>query len=218
MMQGEGGLTIASTESSPAYRVETERLVLRCWDPKDAPLLKAAIDMSLDHLRPWMPWAAHEPEDVAAKVERLRGFRGNFDLGVDFVYGIFNADESEVLGGTGLHTRLGPDALEIGYWIRADNINRGFATEVSAALTRVAFEIHRVQRVEIHCRPNNVRSAAVPRKLGYVHEATLRRRVLESDGTYGDTMIWTMFADEYPASPAAGQAMAAYDAAGAKLL
>lgn len=207
-----------AVKNGPAYRVETERLVLRCWDPKDAPQLQSAIEMSLEHLRPWMPWALHEPEDVAAKVERLRVFRGNFDLGIDFVYGIFTPDESEVIGGTGLHTRRGSDALEIGYWIRADQINKGLATEVSGALTRVAFEIHGVQRVEIHCRPNNVRSAAVPRKLGYVHEGTLRRRVLESDGTYGDTMIWTMFADEYPESPAAGQTIAAYDAAGGRLL
>ena len=48
-----------------------QRLVLRCWNPADAPLLKAAIDGSLEHLRPWMPWARHEPEALEAKVERL---------------------------------------------------------------------------------------------------------------------------------------------------
>jgi hypothetical protein len=39
----------------PAYRIHTHRLVLRCWQPTDAPLLKAAIDVNLEHLRPWMP-------------------------------------------------------------------------------------------------------------------------------------------------------------------
>ena len=34
--------------SRPAYRVETQRLVLRCWEPEDAPLLKRAIDESID--------------------------------------------------------------------------------------------------------------------------------------------------------------------------
>lgn len=206
------------SEVSPAYRIETERLVLRCWDPKDGPMLKEAVDMSLEHLRPWMPWAMHEPEELEAKVERLRRFRGNFDLGVDFTYGIFNRDESEALGGTGLHTRLGPDALEIGYWIRVDHIGQGLATELSAALTRVAFEVHQIHRVEIHCRPSNVRSAAVPRKLGFTHEATLRRRVLESDGNYGDTMVWTMFQDEYEHSPVVDYAFTAFDALGNKIL
>jgi len=36
----------------PAYRVVTDRLVVRCWDPLDASKLKAAIDMSIEHLRP----------------------------------------------------------------------------------------------------------------------------------------------------------------------
>ncbi len=68
----------------PAYRIKTLRMVLRCWDPADAPLLKAAIDENLDHLRPWMPWAHDEPEELQAKIERLRVMRGKFDLGQDF--------------------------------------------------------------------------------------------------------------------------------------
>ncbi|HEV8114047.1 MAG TPA: hypothetical protein VGR31_14845 [Planctomycetota bacterium] len=31
----------------PAYRIETDRLVLRCFDPNDAVLLKSAVDASL---------------------------------------------------------------------------------------------------------------------------------------------------------------------------
>ena len=42
-------------------RIDTERLVLRRWRPADAPLLKAAVDASLTHLRPWTPWAVAEP-------------------------------------------------------------------------------------------------------------------------------------------------------------
>jgi RimJ/RimL family protein N-acetyltransferase len=201
----------------PAYRIETPRLVIRCWEPKDAPQLKAAIDASLEHLRPWMPWAEDEPEELDRKVERIRQFRGKFDLDQDYVYGIFSRNDTHVLGGTGLHTRVGPNAFEIGYWVRAGSINRGLATETAAALTRVAFEIAKVERIEIHCDPENVRSAAVPRKLGYTHDATLRRRTTRS-GQPRDTMIWTLFADEYPSSPAAQAALEAFDALGRKLL
>lgn len=202
----------------PAYRAETERLVIRCWNPVDAPLLKEAIDASLDHLRPWMPWAEHEPEELAAKVERLRRFRGEFDLGTDFVYGIFDPDEKRVVGGTGLHTRIGPGALEIGYWIRVGEINRGLATEVSAALTRVAFEVHDVHRVVIQCDPDNERSAAVPRKLGFVHEVTLRENLPAGDGTFRDTMVWTMLRSEYTDSVVRTHRVAAFDAIGTRLL
>lgn len=202
----------------PAYRIQTKRLVLRCWSPSDAPLVKAAIDASLDHLRAWIPWAMNEPTDLQAKVEQLRRYRGNFDLDRDYVYGIFNRDESKVLGGTGLRTRAGEGALEISYWIHVEHINQGLATEAASALTKVAFEVNGVRRVEIHCDPENVRSSEVPRKLGFVHEATLRRRRVTPKGKLRDTMIWTLLDDEYPASEASRVGVAAYDVMGRRIL
>jgi RimJ/RimL family protein N-acetyltransferase len=198
----------------PAYRVRTERMILRCWEPGDAELLKDAIDVNLDHLRPGMPWAMDEPQELQTKIERLRRWRRGFDLGQDFVYGLFAPDEREVLGASGLHTRAGDGACEIGYWIHAHYINRGLATEVAGALTRVAFEVDSVRRVEIHCDPRNVRSAAVPRKLGFVYEATLRQRVRDSQGALRDTMVWTLLQEEYRASAAAAVGMAAFDVPG----
>jgi RimJ/RimL family protein N-acetyltransferase len=176
-----------------------------------------AIDASLEHLRPWMPWVMQEPEDIETKAARLRQFRGNFDLDRDYFYGIFNPDESQVIGGTGLHTRVGENALEIGYWIHIERTNQGLATEATAALTKVAFEINHVNRVEIHCDPNNLRSAKVPKKLGYVEEAVLRQRFYTSEGQPRDTMIWTMLAEEYLLSPIKEVKIKAYDVLGQKL-
>lgn len=203
----------------PAYRILTRRLVIRCYQPEDAPLLKAAVDASIDHLRPWMPWAADKPEDLQKELERIRVFRGHFDLNQDFIYGIFNQEQTRLLGGTGLHTRVGEDAREIGYWIHVDFINQGLATETSAALTRVAFEIDQVRRVEIHCDPENLPSATVPRKLGYTHEATLRQRSGPfADGHFVDSMIWSLLASDYPASPSAQADIQAFDAMGRQIL
>ena len=202
----------------PAYCVRTRRLIVRCWDPADAPLLKAAIDVSLDHLRPWMAWATDEPEDLQTKIDRLRQWRGAFDLGKDFVYGVFSPDQSQVLGSSGLHARAGARVREIGYWIHVDHINQGLATEVAAALTRVAFEVDGVIRVEVHCDPMNVRSAAVPRKLGFVHEATLRQRTINADGERRDSMVWTLLAGEYGQSRARQAYVEAYDAIGRTIL
>lgn len=189
--------------------------MVRCWEPGDATLFKEALDSSLDHLGPWLPWAAAEPQTLDEKLELLRRFRGNFDLGKDFVYGIFAADEREVVGGTGLHTRAGDRALEIGYWIRASQLRRGFAREVTAALTRVAFRICAVDRVEIRVDPANDASLAIPRQLGFAEEATLRRRLPSGgDGAARDAVVFSLFADELDRSPAAGAALAAFDALG----
>jgi RimJ/RimL family protein N-acetyltransferase len=203
--------------SGPAYRIVTPRLVIRCWNPADAPILKTAIDESLEHLRPWMPWVSGEPTDLQAKIDTLRYFRGRFDLNQDFIYGIFTLDEQRVVGGTGLHTSLGHNVREIGYWIHSQFTHQGLATEVSAALTCVAFEIDQVDRVEIHCDPENVFSAAVPRKLGFTHEATLRRRTVRADGLARDTMIWSLLHEEYPTSVAAQVRFSAFDAIGRQI-
>ena len=181
--------------TKPVYRIETNRLVIRCWDPKDAALIQEAAAASKEHLLPFMPWAANEPQTVGQKVELARRFRGLFDRGEDYVYGIFNKDESRVLGGAGLHTRLKDNALEIGYWLHKDFINQGLITESSAALTKVAFEIYHVERMEIHCSVENLASAAVPRKLGYVHEAT-RRRLSYARGQLSDTAALAKFSTE----------------------
>jgi RimJ/RimL family protein N-acetyltransferase len=202
----------------PAYRLVTSRLILRCWNPSDAPLLKAAIDANLDHLKPWMPWAKHEPTDLQTKIEWLRRCRARFDAGQDFTYGIFDPAERRVLGGSGLHTRLGEGAREIGYWIDQDFINQGLATEVTAALTRVAFEIEGVNRIEIHCDPQNVRSAAVPKKLGYTYEATLLQRTRDWDDNWRDSMVWTLLARDYPHTPSAQSQLSAFDAANRQIM
>lgn len=148
---------------SAAYRIVTDRLVLRCWEPRDAPLLKAAIDASFAHLGE-MPWIDAEPQTLEQKVALLRRFRGEFDLDEDYVYGVFDRAESRGLGGAGLH-----------------HIGRGLATEAAGALTRAGFELTSppLDRIEIHCGPANPRSARVAQKLGYTrhrHDVPHARR------------------------------------------
>ena len=203
--------------SNPAYRIETKRLVIRCYNPSDAPLLAESVTESLGHLRPWMPWVYSEPEAIEVKIQRLKRFRGMFDLGQDFIYGIFNPPNTKLLGGTGLHTRLGDSELEIGYWIHKDYINQGLVTESTAALVKVAFELLHIHRIEIHCDPGNFASAAIPRKLGFAHEGTLRAKTRFLD-RWSDSMIWGLLETEYPDSPSAKAELQAFDANGQQVL
>lgn len=199
------------------YKIETERLIIRCYEPADANMLLNAITISVEHLIPWMPWAKDEPAPLDDVINRLRYFRGQFDLGNDYIFGIFNKSENELIGGTGLHTRIGKGAGEIGYWISAKHINKGYATETVCALTKVGFEIEQLSRIEIHCAPDNIRSQNIPKKLGYTHEATLRKRTVDTDGNPRDTMIWTMFKEEYENSRIKATAIKAFDIVGRKI-
>jgi len=202
---------------NPAYRIETERLVVRCYQPADARLLAESVTESIEHLKPWMPWAHGEPTPFEQKLQGVKRFRGRFDLNEDYVYGIFNPEETKLLGGTGFHTRLGDNALEIGYWIHKDYINKGLVTESTAALVKVGFEIIHLHRIEIHCDPRNLASASVPRKLGFTHEGTLRAKTPFLDH-WSDSMIWGLLEIEYPHSPSVKAQIKVFDANGDPLL
>ena len=204
---------------TPPYRIETERLVIRCYEPEDAALLKDAVDSSLDHLRPWMPWVRFEPQPLDQKIDLLRMFRGQFDQDENYVYGVFDGDESRLLGGSGLHPRGGDDSLEVGYWVRADAVGQGIATEVTAVLTRAGIEHAGLKRVDIQVDPANERSLRIPRTLGFTEEATLRRRLepKEPGAERRDSVLFTMLDDELAISPCTTYAYRAFDAIGRQL-
>jgi RimJ/RimL family protein N-acetyltransferase len=80
-------------------------------------------------------------------------------------YGIFVGDT--VAGSCGLHRRVGPRGLEIGYWLVPRFTGRGIATLAAGMLTDAAFTLPVVEFVEIHHDRANKRSGAVPARLGY---------------------------------------------------
>jgi RimJ/RimL family protein N-acetyltransferase len=184
-------------------------MLIRSYEPADAPRVKDAVDSSLDHLRTFMEWAWGAPEPVATMRKRMGEFRDAFRHGDDWIYGLFTRDGSELIGGAGLHRRVGPDALEIGYWLRANRVGQGLATEAAAVLTRLAFERCGVIRVEIHVDPANTASLAVADRLGYVREATLRKRLppIRPGEPRRDEVVLSLLEEEYPASPSAAYAV-----------
>ena len=198
----------------PAYRIESERLVARCWQPSDAQTLRTALDDNDSHLRPYIPWMRDEPRPLEATAQRLRAARAAFDGDDDYKYALFEPGEERLAGEVVLLSRAGPGALEIGYWIDRHLAGRGLATEAAAAVTRVAFEALQVDRVEIHHSAANAPSAGVARRLGFTQDGTLRRRANDSDGVVRDLTVWSLFADEYPGSPASRVAIFAYDCMG----
>lgn len=209
---------LTSKIQGPAYRIMTPRLLIRCWNPGDAALLKAATEANVEHLLPWLPFARNEPEDLQVKIERIRRWRAKFDRDEDYVFGVFDLAKTRVIGGTGLHKRVGDQAFEIGYWVDREMINQGLATEISAALVKVAFEVMNARRVEIHCDPLNHRSSAVPKKLGFTLEATLRERHQDYDDVWSDLMIWSIFRSNYPGTLCQEIEIQAFDAADRRII
>ncbi|MFC8721217.1 GNAT family N-acetyltransferase, partial [Kitasatospora sp. NPDC057198] len=155
----------------------------------DAAALNAAVVANLAHLSPWMPWAQHAPTLAESEQVSVRGEQV-WDEGTDFMYLlVLDADPAAVVGAFGLHGRIGPGALEIGYWVHREHTGRGLATAAARALTDAALALPGITRAEIHCDEANAASAAVPRKLGYALDRIDEEAPIAPAET-GRKMIW----------------------------
>ncbi|NWG15214.1 MAG: GNAT family N-acetyltransferase [Chloroflexi bacterium] len=175
---------------------ETERLLIRAPRPGDGPAMNTAVLESLDHLRPWMPWA-HPPPTVADSETYCRRMAARFILREDLALVLFRRSDGLFVGGSGLHhINWSLPAFEIGYWVRASLEGQGYITEAVAGITRFAFDTLQAQRVEIRCDARNLRSAAVARRAGYTQEGRLRHDEWATDGTLRDTLIFSRIRGE----------------------
>jgi RimJ/RimL family protein N-acetyltransferase len=174
-----------------------ERVLLRPPRPGDGPALWEACDESREHLKPWMPWIEETKTSADSEAYARRAY-ARWTLREDIPLAIWERETGRLLGGTGLH-RINWElpAFEIGYWLRVSAVGQGYMTDTVRTLCQFAFETLKANRVEIRCDALNERSAAVPRRLGFVHEATLRNSDRTTGGELRDTCIFALIPADY---------------------
>lgn len=180
----------------PVYIVGPDAMTLRLWRRHDAAGLGEAVTDSIEHLRPWMPWIAHEPLSVTERQALIDRWRQEWLAGGDVVMGVFVA--GAVAGGCGLHRRIGPGGLEIGYWTARRFLRQGIATTAAGLLTDAAFSDPTIARVEIHHDQANQASAGVPQKLG-LRLVQERRDEIQAPGESGISCEWQITRQEWHA-------------------
>lgn len=178
-------------------RIETEHLVLRLFDERDAEELLQKLKENKDAMLPWIGWIKDEPEPVDEKRERIKRWQLAFEKNQDFTFAICLKDTGELVGSCMLFTRRGPGKLEIGYWIDQSQTGRGFATECSYALSKMAFEHIQIDQVLFYTDVRNVASGRVPEKLGFAREYTYREVYKDANGDRIRVNVWTKFLEEY---------------------
>jgi RimJ/RimL family protein N-acetyltransferase len=174
--------------------IEGAGLVLRRWVPADLQAMAQAVSESVGHLRPWMDWAAQEPMALEARLELIHRWERDWLAGGDLVLGIF--EDGQIVGGTGMHQRIGPGGIEIGYWVHPAHLRQGIASTASELVTAAAFSLPQIDRVEIHHDKANVASAAVPAKLGFTLVKEYSRPV-SAPAEIGIGCDWRMERDEW---------------------
>ncbi len=171
----------------PPAEICTERMILRKHKMEDAAMMFREIDADRERLRQWLPWVDHTKVTEDSK-RNLETCISSWDSGDQFDYG-FYTHAGEFLGRGGLHAlNWAIPKGEFGYFMVTRGEGKGYVSEALAALEKEFFALG-FERLEVRCDPLNVRSANVPRRLGYRLEAVLAREARQN-GKLRDTMIW----------------------------
>ena len=167
-------------------------------------MIKDAVDASLAHLQSSVAWAQEAPTPLPALAARLAASAAAFDAGEAWAFTILDLEQPRVLGGVALERAedaltalVGQEAVETGYWLRADSTGHGFATEATACLTGLAFTRLGARRVVVCHDPANTASEGVPRRLGFrclgtVADAVLPGRQAADGSVRPATKVWVL--------------------------
>ena len=164
-------------------------LLIRCLRTSDAMQMVDAITESLPELRQWMPWARYEPQSATQRETFIQGWKEDWEAKRDFPFGIFR--DGQLVGCIGLHLRHGEGKLEIGYWVRSSCVGQGIATKSSRALMKVAFTLPEIHEILIAHDIANIRSEAIPKKLGFSVLKEYESDINANSAT-GRNKLWSM--------------------------
>lgn len=175
-------------------RLETERLVLREFTLADAPSVHRYASDS--DVTAHMIWGPNTDAETDAFIEMVLGMqkqepRSGFELAVEL------KSSGELIGGCGLHT-MEPKQGEIGYCFAKEHWRNGYASEAAAALLGFGFRELGLHRIYATCRPGNIGSAAVMRRIGMTYEGHLRGHMFHK-GAWHDSYQYSILEHEYEA-------------------
>jgi ribosomal-protein-alanine N-acetyltransferase len=173
-------------------------LSLRVLVPADAAALyELARDPEVSRFFSWRPYES--PDEAGAFIASLDRQR---EAGERFELGIFRG-ESELLGITGLSELSRRDRRAVlGTWLGRPFWGSGANRESKALVLALAFGALGLQRVTALASPQNVRSLAALRRLGFVQEGVLRAWHIHA-GVPRDVAVMRMLRDEWERTPLA---------------
>ncbi|SIT89385.1 GNAT family N-acetyltransferase [Edaphobacillus lindanitolerans] len=189
-----GRVEPAPVSGPPAFPDEfrSDRLVIRAPRLEDAADVCDALTHSHGELKEWLPFAKEAPT-LASTEESLRRSIADFITRNDLRLHLYRQEDGAFIGSSGLH-RIDWDVpkFEIGYWIDSRYAGQGYMTEAVERITEFAFDSLGARRVEIRCDALNLKSRAIPERLGFSLEGLLRNDALSVSGDgVRDTCVYS---------------------------
>lgn len=161
--------------------IKSPNLLIRPHKNGDEILLNRAINESFEQLHQWMDWAK-EPQKIEETREYIEYSKECWgqEFPKELPLLIFDADEKNLIGATGFNSiNWMNSSFEMGYWVNIHYENRGFITEAVDLITNFAFSNWNALRLEIRCDEENTRSAAIPKRLGFILESCLKNHRIQ---------------------------------------
>jgi ribosomal-protein-serine acetyltransferase len=170
---------------------ETERLIIRTPRLGDGKAVYNSITASITELKPWMPFAQKEQSETDVE-SNIRESYINFLKRDDLRLLVFLKETGEFIASSGLHRiDWSIPKFEIGYWIDTRYSGKGYMTEAVQGIVGFAEKELKARRIEIRCDSRNLKSRAIPERLGFNLEGILKNEDLSADtNELRDTCIY----------------------------
>lgn len=177
----------------------TGRLRLRPFTLADAPeVQRLAGEREIAATTAFIP---HPYPDGAAEAW-IETHSGRFARSEGVVFAITQRAGGALLGAVSLEINAGMQRAELGYWIGRPYWGQGYCTEAAAAVARFALADFGLRRVFAYHFSSNPASGRVMRKIGMLHEGTLRRHTIKW-GEVLDLEVYGILAGEPVLAPLA---------------
>ncbi|MDA0770065.1 MAG: GNAT family protein [Chloroflexi bacterium] len=174
---------------------------LHLLEERHADELLVAIETNREHLLPWLPWVSNV-NNVNDSKRYIAGTLQQFADGNGMAVGI--RYQGDLAGVVNLHfVDRYSRRTSIGYWLCQEFQGQGLITKTCARLVDHSFGALELNRVEIRCASENTRSRAIPARLGFEEEGTLRQAELVGDKLM-DHVIYGLLAHDWAGSQSFG--------------
>jgi ribosomal-protein-serine acetyltransferase len=171
-----------------------DNLVLELTAQKHAPGLFNAVDSNRLHLSEFLPWVANM-QSVADFNHYIQHCETLYELKTDISFVIIS--NHKIAGRIGIHhIHTQNKTGAIGYWITKEFEGRGIMDKCCRALIQYGFEQMNLHRIEIKAAVGNLRSQAIPQKLGFTKEGILRQAEFVNNG-FLDIVLYSMLVHEW---------------------
>ncbi len=137
------------------------------------------VDINRMHLREWLPFV-----DRMQTVEFAENFvKGTMERNKDGNEFAFVIIENElVIGRIGVYKIDHQNKIgELGYWLIENKQGKGIVTKSCKALISFCFNTLALNRIELKCGTENVKSKMIPERLNFTLEGVIRQGELLHD-------------------------------------